>query len=66
LPALVHATGLQVESVRSYGYVEVSTPGFMLPSWIDMGADAVVASGRADANTAAEFKAEARRRVADA
>jgi hypothetical protein len=29
-----------------------------------MGADALVASGRADANAAAELKAEARRRVA--
>lgn len=64
LPALVRAAGLQVRSVRSHGYVESLAPGFMLPSWVDMGADALVASGRADASAAAELKAEARRRVA--
>jgi hypothetical protein len=36
----------------------------MLNSWVDMGADALVASGRADAHGAAELKAEARRRIA--
>jgi ubiquinone/menaquinone biosynthesis C-methylase UbiE len=64
LPALVRAAGLQVQSVRSHGYVETLAPGFMLPSWVDMGADALVGSGRADASAAAELKAEARRRVA--
>jgi ubiquinone/menaquinone biosynthesis C-methylase UbiE len=64
LPALVRAAGLQIESTRSHGYVESSTPGFMLPSWVDMGADALVTSGRLDANAAAELKAEARRRAA--
>jgi SAM-dependent methyltransferase len=64
LPALVRAAGLQVVSVRSHGYVETLTPGFMLASWVDLGADALVASGQADAATAAELKAEARRRVA--
>jgi ubiquinone/menaquinone biosynthesis C-methylase UbiE len=63
LPALARAAGLDVESVRSHGYVEILAPGFMLASWVDMGADALVASGRADANTAAGLKAEARRRV---
>lgn len=64
LPALVRAAGLRIESVRSYGYVETLAPGFMLRSWVDMGADALVASGRAAAGAAAELKAEARRRVA--
>jgi hypothetical protein len=36
----------------------------MLASWVDMGADALVASGRAGPAAAAELKAEARRRVA--
>jgi hypothetical protein len=35
----------------------------MLSSWVDLGADALVASGRIDADTAARLKAEARRRV---
>jgi hypothetical protein len=35
----------------------------MLLSWVDLGADALVASGRIGVDTAAAFKAEARRRV---
>jgi SAM-dependent methyltransferase len=65
MPALVRAAGLEVQSVRSHGYVESLAPGFMLGSWVDMGADALVASGRADPSQAAEMKAEARRRIAD-
>ena len=53
-----------IECVRSYGYVETSKPGFMLPSWVDLGADALVASGRIGADMAAALKAEARRRIA--
>jgi SAM-dependent methyltransferase len=64
LPALLRATGLHLECVRGYGYVEVSTPGFMLASWVDLGADALVASGRIGPEAAAALKAEARRRVA--
>ena len=36
----------------------------MLPSWVDLGADALVASGRIGADIAAAFKAEARLRIA--
>jgi hypothetical protein len=36
----------------------------MLPSWVDLGADALVASGRIGADMAAALKAEARRRIA--
>jgi hypothetical protein len=36
----------------------------LLASWVDMGADALLASGRVDPGAAAELKAEARRRVA--
>ena len=36
----------------------------MLPSWVDLGADKLVASGRLEADVAAALKAEARRRVA--
>lgn len=64
LPALLHAVGVQLQRVRSYGYVEVANPGFMLPSCVDLGADALAASGRIGVDTAAELKAEARRRVA--
>jgi ubiquinone/menaquinone biosynthesis C-methylase UbiE len=64
LPALVRAAGARLESVRSYGYVEALEPGFMLSSWVDLGADALVAAGRIGTDTASALKAEARRRVA--
>jgi hypothetical protein len=64
LPALVHAAGVDLESVRSHGYVEASRPGFMLSSWVDLGADALVAAGRIGADMASALKTEARRRVA--
>jgi SAM-dependent methyltransferase len=64
LPALLRSTGVQLQRVRSHGYVEASTPGFMLPSWVDLGADALAASGRIGPDTAAALKAEARRRIA--
>jgi ubiquinone/menaquinone biosynthesis C-methylase UbiE len=64
LPALVRAAGLKLERVRSYGYVEAPDPGFMLSSWVDLGADALVAAGRIGADVASALKAEARRRVA--
>ncbi|HUP33927.1 MAG TPA: methyltransferase domain-containing protein [Candidatus Limnocylindria bacterium] len=64
LPALVRAAGVDLESVRSHGYVEASRPGFMLSSWVDLGADALVAAGRIGADMASALKAEARRRIA--
>jgi arsenite methyltransferase len=60
----VRAAGVHIVCVRNYGYVETSKPGFMLPSWVDLGADALVASGRIGVDMAAALKAEARRRVA--
>lgn len=64
LPSMVRSVGLQINSVRSHGYVEAVQPGFMLPGWVDRGADALVASGRIGADMGATLKSEARRRVA--
>ena len=64
LRQLIRATGLSIESVRSHGYVEAGTPGFMLASWVDLGADALVTSARMRPEEAAALKAEARRRGA--
>ncbi|MGH8071838.1 MAG: methyltransferase domain-containing protein [Candidatus Entotheonellia bacterium] len=64
LPRLVQAAGVQLQRIRSYGYVEALAPGFMLSGWVDLGADALVAAGRMGADMAAALKAEARRRVA--
>jgi SAM-dependent methyltransferase len=63
LPRLVQAAGVQLQRLRSYGYVEGPAPGFMLVSWVDLGADALVAAGQIGADMAAALKAEARRRV---
>ncbi len=63
LPALVRTAGLDPVCVRSHGYVELG-PGFMLSSWVDLGADALVAAGRIGPDLAAGLKAEARRRIA--
>jgi ubiquinone/menaquinone biosynthesis C-methylase UbiE len=63
LPALVRAAGANPECVRSYGYVEALKPGFMLSSWVDLGADALVAAGSIGADMGSALKTEARRRV---
>jgi hypothetical protein len=55
---------VELQRVRSHGYVEASETGFMLPGWVDRGADALAASGRIGAEAAAALKAEARRRIA--
>ena len=62
LPTLVRSVGLHIDRVRSHGYVEALEPGFMLPGWVDRGADALLASGRIGADMAAALKSEARRR----
>lgn len=62
LPALVRAAGWTVVRLRSYGYAETDEPGYML-TIVDRGADALVALGRLDAQTADALKGEARRRA---
>ena len=64
LPALVRAVGVDLACIRSYGYVEAPNPGFMLSSWVDLGADALVTAGRIGPDMASALKAEARRRAA--
>jgi SAM-dependent methyltransferase len=64
LPRLLQAAGVQLQRLRSYGYVEAPEAGFMLVSWVDLGADALVTAGQIGADMAAALKAEARRRVA--
>jgi hypothetical protein len=62
LPALVRAAGWTVVRLRSYGYAETDEPGYML-TIVDRGADALVALGRLDSQTADALKGEARRRA---
>jgi ubiquinone/menaquinone biosynthesis C-methylase UbiE len=63
LPALIQAVGLRLRRLRSFGYVEALEPGFMLPSWVDLGADALAAAGQIGPEAAAGLKSEARRRI---
>lgn len=59
-------TACREPSRKHLAAVRFEVPDEVAPfhPWVDMGADALVASGRADAGAAAELKAEARRRLA--
>jgi ubiquinone/menaquinone biosynthesis C-methylase UbiE len=61
LPQLVEAMGFADASMQGHGYVEAPQAGYML-TWIERGADALVAAGCIDASTAEALKAEGRRR----
>ena len=62
LGTLVRAAGWEVAGLRSHGYVENESPGYIL-TLIDRGADTLVAAGELGAPAADALKAEARRRV---
>ena len=62
LPALARAAGWDVVRLRSHGYVETDSPGYML-TLVDRGADVLAADGRLGPGAAEALKAEARRRV---
>jgi ubiquinone/menaquinone biosynthesis C-methylase UbiE len=63
LPALAYAAGFVDGRLRSYGYVQIEDPDYML-SIADRGADALAAAGTIGPELAHALKAEARRRVA--
>jgi ubiquinone/menaquinone biosynthesis C-methylase UbiE len=63
LPELFDGAGFRLLRMRSYGYVETA-PASYIPTIIDRGADALVAAGHVNADTATALKAEARNRVA--
>jgi ubiquinone/menaquinone biosynthesis C-methylase UbiE len=62
LGTLVRAAGWEMVGLRSHGYVENETPGYIL-TLIDRGADSLVAADRLGQLAADALKAEARRRV---
>lgn len=64
LPQLVRAAGFEPIEMRSHGYVETASPGYML-TIIDRGADMLAAAGTIGVDTAAALKAEARRRATE-
>ena len=64
LPRLLQAAGFELERFRSHSYVEAPSSGGYMLAIVDRGADALVAGGRIDLETAEALKAEARRRSA--
>lgn len=62
LRPLAAAAGFQVSPMRSHALLETTDAAFTL-SWIDRGADALVAEGRLTAEGGAALKAEARHRA---
>ena len=61
LVKLVEEAGFEAVTLRSHGYVEAPSLGYML-ALVDRGADILSSSGRIGADTADALKAEARRR----
>ena len=62
LTPIVAAAGFEVVSLRSFGFVETSSDGYML-TVVDRGADILCGQGSIGEETAAALKAEARRRL---
>jgi ubiquinone/menaquinone biosynthesis C-methylase UbiE len=61
MPGLMKAAGFRLASMRSHGYVEAPTSGYMM-TWIDRGADALARMGQVSPEGAAALKAEAKGR----
>jgi hypothetical protein len=61
LTTLVQQAGFEAGPLRSYGLVESVTPGLTM-SWLDRGADALLAAEQIGPELAAALKAEGRRR----
>ena len=62
MSALAAEAGFTVNPIRSYGLIETSSPGLTM-SWVDRGADALLAQGRIGEDLAAALKSEGRRRA---
>ncbi len=62
MPVLVKSAGFDVGPLRSYGLVESASPGLTM-SWLDRGADTLLAEERIGPDLAAALKAEGRRRA---
>jgi ubiquinone/menaquinone biosynthesis C-methylase UbiE len=63
LPALARDCGFTIAGVRSYGYLDTTSDGYMV-TVVDRGADLLRTAGQIGDDLAAALKAEARRRVA--
>ena len=63
LPEMLATVGFNPSPLRSHGYVEAPSAGYML-TWIERGADALLQAGHIRRETAEALKAEARQRSA--
>jgi arsenite methyltransferase len=64
LPALVTAAGFSVQSVEPHGYVQTTSPDYLL-TLLSRGTNAAVRAGEAGQELFDSFEREARRRVAN-
>jgi hypothetical protein len=64
LPALVTASGFNVQSLESYGYVQTTSPDFLL-TLLSRGTNAAAQAGEIGQALVDGFTEEARRRVAN-
>jgi ubiquinone/menaquinone biosynthesis C-methylase UbiE len=64
MSALTQAAGFKVSPIRSYGLIETISPGLTM-TWVDRGANALMAEGRIGSNLAEALKAEGRRRAGE-
>jgi arsenite methyltransferase len=64
LPALVTAAGFTVQAVEPHGYVQTTSPAYLL-SLLSRGTDAAVQAGEIGQELVDSFDREARRRVAN-
>jgi SAM-dependent methyltransferase len=62
MPKLLADSGFETVSLRSFGFVETSSEGYML-TIVDRGADILCGLGQIGEDAAAALKAEARRRL---
>ncbi|HZM35095.1 MAG TPA: methyltransferase domain-containing protein [Burkholderiales bacterium] len=62
LTSIAAAAGFEIVSLRSFGFVETSSDGYML-TVVDRGADILRSQGNIGEETADSLKAEARRRL---
>ncbi len=62
MPKAVRTAGFEVGQLRSYGLIESLSPGLTM-SWLDRGADALLAEERIGPELAIALKAEGRRRT---
>ena len=63
LPQLAQQAGFTAGEVHSYGFMQQPNQAGLMSTWVERGADALLAGGRISETLANELKAEGKRRV---